>query len=534
MDVSGRVEAGGAAVAAVLDRLSAPPYGQTTPSPYETARLVSLAPWLDGHRRRLRFLAATQRSDGGWGGADGYAVVPTLSATEALLTTLRRHGNRTGEPPELAGSAEAAKRGLDALLGWLGPGTTVSIPDTIAAELLVPQLVRAVNRHLDALASDQRQALGTWPRDLGRLGLPNGMDDETFTSARNAVTLGAPVPVKLWHSLEFLGPGARGAARVEPTCGVVGGSAAATAAWLGGPDVPGVEHRESLAHLRGLQAWHGGPVPGVCPITVFEHAWVLMALADAVPDLRAPAKAIATLRAAIGPDGAPAGPGLPADSDDTAAVLYVLARLGSPRSVDCLWRYEGPDAFECFTGERTPSTSTNAHVLDALVASAPGEPARRRAAVNRISGWLLDHQEADGRWWDKWHASPYYATSCCTGALARAGRAGSSAAIGRAVAWVLATQRPDGSWGRWAGTVEETSYAIQILLHSTGPADPGTVARAVADGCAFLLVNDSPDDYPPLWHDKDLYAPVNVIAATRVAALRLASARPLVARLMAE
>ncbi|MER5261809.1 prenyltransferase/squalene oxidase repeat-containing protein [Actinosynnema sp. NPDC002837] len=154
--------------------------------------------------------------------------------------------------------------------------------------------------------------------------------------------------------------------------------------------------------------------------------------------------------------------------------------------------------------------------------------------MNRISGWLLDHQRADGCWWDKWHASPYYATSCCAGALTRAGRSDSSAAIGRAVAWVLATQRPDGSWGRWAGTAEETSYSIQTLLHCGGSADPGVVARAVADGCAFLLLNGSPDDYPPLWHDKDLYAPVNVITAVRIAALRLASARPLIANLMDE
>ncbi|MER5261810.1 hypothetical protein ABTZ99_06990 [Actinosynnema sp. NPDC002837] len=374
MDVDERAEAGGTAVNAVLDRLSSPPYGQTTPSPYETARLVSLAPWLDGHGQRLRFLVATQRSDGGWGGADGYAVVPTLSATEALLTTLRRHGARTDGLPNRARLTEAARRGLDALIGWLGPDRRLSIPDTIAVELLVPQMVRAVNDHLDALAADQWQALGPWSRDHKRLGLPNGMDDGTVTSAQNALARGAPVPVKLWHSLEFLGPGARGVAPVEPTCGVVGGSAAATAAWLGGPDVPDVEHRESLAHLRRLQAWHGGPVPGVCPITVFEHAWVLMALADAVPDLQPPHGAIATLHAAIGPDGAPAGPGLPADSDDTAAVLYVLARLGSPRSADCLWRYEGPDCFECFTGERTPSTSTNAHVLDALVAARPVSP----------------------------------------------------------------------------------------------------------------------------------------------------------------
>src|SRR5712691_354793 len=57
-----------------------------TPSLYETARLVSIAPWLSGHSERLAYLCSEQGADGGWG-VTGFRVVPTLSATEALLTT---------------------------------------------------------------------------------------------------------------------------------------------------------------------------------------------------------------------------------------------------------------------------------------------------------------------------------------------------------------------------------------------------------------------------------------------------------------
>ncbi|MEV6517756.1 prenyltransferase, partial [Micromonospora chalcea] len=84
--------------------LTGEPSGQTSPSIYESARLVALAPWLDGHDRRLAWLLGRQRPDGGWGGAGGYALVPTLSAVEALLTVLRRDG-------PAAAPAAAAHRG---------------------------------------------------------------------------------------------------------------------------------------------------------------------------------------------------------------------------------------------------------------------------------------------------------------------------------------------------------------------------------------------------------------------------------------
>ncbi|QUQ63512.1 prenyltransferase/squalene oxidase repeat-containing protein [Kutzneria sp. CA-103260] len=456
----------------------ADPYGQTTPSIYETARMVSLAPWLGGHADRVRFLLAEQQPNGAWGQPDGYGVVPTLSATEALLRS-----------PE---TRDAAMRGLHVLFDW----NDRAIPDTIAAEVLVPQLVEDINRHLDEAG---------WPR---RLGLPAGIDSSLLTALRARAAAGTPPPAKLWHSLEFLGPAAVAAAGVAPEHGLVCGSAAATAAWLGDGPAP--------ANLEAMQARHGGPVPGICPITVFENAWIAAAMADAgLAHLVSP-QIIDELRAACGPDGAPAAPGLPADADDTAAVLYALAKLGSPVSSECLWRYETTDYFQCFLGERSPSTSTNAHVLDALIAD-PTRGARHEAAIAKVARWLVALQEPDGSWWDKWHASPYYATQCCVAALARSGQPGATEAVERAGRWVLATQRADGSWGRWRGTDEETSYAVQILLHTNG--SPGAVAR----GCEFLRREDRDGQPDPLWHDKDLYAPVNVIAANRRATLHLAT-----------
>ncbi len=74
------------------------PWGQVSPSVYETGRLVTLAPWLVGHRDRVAYLIGTQRPDGAWGALDGYALVPTLSATEAFSppTSGRRLRPRAG------------------------------------------------------------------------------------------------------------------------------------------------------------------------------------------------------------------------------------------------------------------------------------------------------------------------------------------------------------------------------------------------------------------------------------------------------
>lgn len=84
-----------AAAAELVTDLMVRPWGTVSPSVYETGRLVSLAPWLVGHPERVRFLLNGQQSDGRWGGPEGYALVPTLSATEALLCAVSR-GSPTG------------------------------------------------------------------------------------------------------------------------------------------------------------------------------------------------------------------------------------------------------------------------------------------------------------------------------------------------------------------------------------------------------------------------------------------------------
>ncbi|PRX43718.1 prenyltransferase/squalene oxidase-like repeat protein [Prauserella shujinwangii] len=521
---------GGSRAATLIAEMRTDPTGSFAPSCYETGRVVTLAPSAPGHPERVRFLLAGQRADGTWGGPDGYALVPTLSATEAMLTTLRLG---TGDGIGSTRVARAAGAGLRALTRLLSGRP--ALPDTVAVELIVPALVGDLNAQLATLDRAPLPGLDSWRGH--RLPVPGGANEDLLARLRAAVRHGEPVPHKLWHSLEVVGEAARGAPSVEPVAGGgVGCSPAATAAWLDERALRTPGH-PGLRYLRTAQAADGG-MPVAAPLALFERSWVLSTLADAGIRFPVPADLVASMHAEFGEHGAAGGHGLPPDVDDTATALYALTLLHSPRSAECLWEYDTGDHFRCFPAERTPSTSANAHVLQAvgaLLGTRAALPGRGRyeAAARRVTAWLREHQHPDGSWTDKWHASPYYATACCATALAAYGGAAGAGAVHAAVDWVLGTQRADGSWGHWEGTSEETAYAIRTLLR-TGAARPGgAVERAAALGGAYLLAQGDRTDFPALWHDKDLYTPVRIVRTEVLAALHLVSARPGVAALTA-
>jgi hypothetical protein len=511
-----------AAVRDLIGSMVAKPWGQIAPSVYETARLVTLSPWLDGHDERVSYLLQSQRADGGWGPPQGYALVPTLSATEALLATLQASAPGAQRPHGEPHLADAAGRGLQALTSWLR--ADLPVPDTPAADVIVPSLVAEINQHLDRLENAPIPCLKL-ERGM-RLGLPAGMDETRLARVRRALAAGGDLPGKVLHFLEVLGPAARRAANVRPVLpGAVGASPAATAAWIGSPDAL-TPTEPTLAFLANVAG--GGPVPCPIPMPVFEQAWVISGLARAGIRFTVPAGVVGSLGAAMGPEGTPTGPGLPADADTTSVALYALGKLGRPVDPRSLWTYETADGFCTWPGEDGFSVTTNAHVLDAFgqyVHSSAGPAPRYEAAIDRLTVILREHQQPDGQWRDRWHASPYYATMCCTLALNDFGR-GSAAieSVGRAVDWVLSTQRSDGSWGRWGGTVEETAYALQVLLATDpGAARGGPAARR---GYAFLRQGAGQVPSPPLWYGKELYHPAAIVRAAVLAALHLARQQP--------
>jgi halimadienyl-diphosphate synthase len=493
--------------------------GEFSSSVYETGRVVASAPSLQGHIKRVEFLIRQQHRDGSWGGPDGYGLVPTLSATDALLWVMHH-------PPDSSAQervARAVDRGLRALFVRLNAHHP--LPDTVAVELIVPSLITSINAQLDNSPLTSK---------YGRLRPPNGVNRDLLAWLGKEVLRKQPLPTKLLHSLEVLGDIAQGAASVSPVGGGIGCSPAATAVWLGDRAVRARRH-PSVHYLEATQQRAGGPVPVATPLALFERAWVLSTLTGAGIALGTPRGLVHSLRAAFGVHGTAAGPGLPPDADDTATALSALARLGNPRPPDCLWGYRENGHFACFPAERTPSTSTNAHVLQAFGAAlAAKSPQRDRylAVMATLTRWLCDQQEADGSWWDKWHASPYYATACCAVALSEFGGSAGAPTVRKAVDWVLGTQRQDGSWGRWCATFEETAYAVQILLRTKDSRDDTAIEQAVARGCAVLT--NPVREHPPLWHDKDLYTPVRIVRAEGLAALHLAAANPAVAALRAK
>jgi halimadienyl-diphosphate synthase len=510
------------------------PWSDISPSVYETGRLVSLAPWLTGHRERIAFLLETQHPDGSWGQpADGYSLVPTLSAAEALLNTLL--GSQPGTfTADQAPVQQAVHRALGNLFATLRPGTVLPIPDTPAIEIIVPALIAAVNHALDQLPHAAVTGLDAWGGS-GRLHLPAGMDETLLARVRSLLETGSEVPAKLLHCLEAVGYAAGGAAGVRLTLpeGTVGASPAATAAWLGAEPGRSGRHQAAVRYLESVVHQYGGPVPCALPLAVFEQAQVIATLSRAGIPLAVPDALKASLSGLLGPDGAPGGAGLPPDADTSSILFFALSQLGAEPALECLWSYELPTHFCTYHGERTASPSANGHVLEALERAkhhpdTTADQMRRYAkAGTKITSWLLEQQQDDGSWQDKWHASPLYSTQCCTLALAQTDDPSAAYALEKAVRWVVATQRSDGSWGRWTGTAEETAYALQILL-LTGSKNPaGAAAHAAARGHRFLQ-HCTGTGHDALWHDKDLYTPQAIVAAAVLVSVHLAQTHPAV------
>src|SRR5439155_18032482 len=140
-----------------------------------------------------------------------------------------------------------------------------------------------------------------------------------------------------------------------------------------------------------------------------------------------------------------------------------------------LYQYEEATHFRCYPLERNPSISANAHVLDALRYGPPGAESRRRKIIH----FLEQVRQPGGFWFDKWHASPYYATSH----VILAAHDQAPELVGTAIAWLLRSQADDGSWGFFFPTLEETAYALLALLvwRDAGHPIPAVVLeRAVA------------------------------------------------------
>jgi hypothetical protein len=504
------------------------PWGEISPSIYDTAMAVK---WLPPSLRptgAIAYLLRHQQPDGSWGRHPGvsYRLVPTVAATCALLHLLLE---TIPEESKLTGAetyAQAARQGLSFLMIALQEYCV--LPDTVAIELILPALCQEIFELVQALHTMGR-AISPSLDDLHARLLTqfSPLARKSLGQMRARVRQKGMLSAQMSHCLEILGDDLSEIAYlfIPQSQGILGGSPAATAAMIAKTPL---KMSRSIPQLAAVAARFAGALPVAYPINIMERSWVLffllqvgMVLPEDVPGFM-----ISYLQGCLGPQGTSYAESLLPDADDTGVVLAVLSDLGAPGNLSCLWPYEAEKYFYCMSGERNPSVTTNAHVLDALsrhLQKGQSLGGRIEQAAHKCIGYLLTEQRPDGSWLDKWHASPYYATTCCVGALRYFETYDVQQTLQRACTWILQTQREDGSWGQWGCTLEETACALiaLILAHP----DQRVYRRCVQRGRAFLLTHllasSEAPERAPLWHGKELYEPTRVVQAVVLAALYL-------------
>ena len=465
--------------------------GTTSETAYDTALVSWLRDPADRRKlaypRSLGWLRRHQHADGSWGGRIATAHDRLISTLAAVV--------RLSEVPE--DWARRAVLGGTAYL-WQHAADWVDSPyETVAFELLVPRLL------------EEARARG--------LELPQAafapviqLRDDKLRRIPDGYLYGEPTT--LVHSLEFLGNDLdrTRVARLRSANGAYGNSPSATAFVADQINDPAAEDYLRRAMAVSL---NGGACT-VFPIEIFEKAWVLYNLgpsALAVPGAQAQLRYLYTYcgAGAVGMSRE----GLRSDSDDTGMALALLQRAGYDLGLAALDPFQQADCFSCFPYERNSSVGANAHVLEAFVSSPQGD--RHGPAIRKILSYFRAKRVDGVYWYDKWHLSPFYATS----QVVLAAREVDADLLAPTIRWLLETQRADGSWGWCEGTSEETAYAVQALLAAAPPQDH-RVGAALAGGARYLTERFDDADYPELWIGKGLYTPFPIVRAAVIGALQ--------------
>jgi len=478
--------------------------GRMSSTAYDTAWVARLGD-IDRElsNRAMEWICENQLPDGSWGAKDVYYYHDRVICTLAAMIALTNRGRRAYDKAQI-------ERGLLALEKITSGATQGLAADpngaTIGFEMIAPTLVSEAEK-LGIIKQQGERILGRMSRlrnnKMAKLAgrKINRMVTPAFSSEMAGID-GQPI----------LDPD-----NLQESNGSIANSPSATsyfAMHIKQGD------QSALSYIRKWVSASGG-APNVAPFDIFEPAWALWNI-RLLANLNTNAITLCqphinylfshwNVDTGIGH----ASEYTPKDSDDSGLVFEVLSKFNCQINIKGVLNYEEADYFRCFDLEANPSISANIHVLGALREAGYEKD---HSSVQKILKFLRSNRVENGSWFDKWHVSPYYATSHAI-ILAH----GYDKEICQdAVSWIINSQHDDGSWGLFYNpTAEETAYAIQALCvwERAGNRIPnGSIER----GAKWLTEHVQPP-YEPLWIGKALYCPELVVQSTILSALQLAN-----------
>ena len=500
--------------------------GRMLSTAYDTAWIARLTDHDQSmSKQALEWLRENQLPDGSWGAKDFFYFHDRLISTLAAMTALGKWGDSRDQ-----NRLRRARLGMDTATRGLRADT---VGETVGFEMIAPTLLseaktlgiirREINGDLKTIVYPQKysQMLVSPGDELQRrqddvlelLGyrrvakmkrLPKGKISRHVTVAFSAEMVGRDGV----HLLDV--------ENLQEANGSIGHSPSATAYFL--------LHvkPEDTAAVRYLRQTVGenrdGGSPDVAPFDVFERAWTLWNL-SLTESLDAQFLEFCQPHLDFLVNSWQPGSGVgfaseytPKDGDDSGLTFDVLSRFGRQLDLETLLNYEKEEHFRCYALESNPSISANIHLLGALRQAGMG---RESSSVRKIVNFLYQTRFLHMFWFDKWHSSPYYATSHAI----IAAESIADNLVEKAIDWILETQNHDGSWGYYVPTAEETAYCLQALIiwKRSGKNVPNDPIQRGLD----WLQNHMDPPYPPLWIGKSLYSPELVVRSAILSALTL-------------
>lgn len=474
--------------------------GRNSNTAYDTAWLVRLGdfePTLSKHA--LQWLCEHQLPDGSWGARELFYYHDRVICTLAAVNALAKQGKRAQDQAQW-------QRGLMALENLTRGKTKQLIADPhaipVGFELIVPTLLTEAEA-LGVIQNYSQHALG-WIHHL-RMAKLNKLQGQMISRHVSTAFSAEMAGVDAMRLLDV--------ENLQESNGSIGNSPAATAYFA---TQIHLGDAAALEYLRSVVV--EGGAPDLRPWDIFERAWVMWNLTSALPfddeTMSLCQPHLDYLAAAWQPKQGVSFSVhyLPKDADNTCFVFEILSRFGQQLDLAGVLHYEDEDYFRCYDLETHPSVGVNIHVVSAL-RQAGLESAH--PSVQKALRFLEQTQVGKTIWFDKWHVSPYYATSHTI--IACAGYADNL--IRNALEWILSTQKPDGSWGYYMPTAEETAYSLQALTLASrhGHSVPSDVLRR---GSRWLADHWTMK-YPPLWIGKCLYCPEHIVRSAILSAFLL-------------